>query len=322
MLRNYLRDNPREALAIAFFVAAFALYLATHPRGVSTYVATIWANQATILALAAMAQFWAVVVRGLDLSVGPVMALSNALASTVVTGSAGEIAMGSVLVLLVAAGCGLVNGVIVVFGRVQPIVATLAMGAVYTGFALLLRPTPGGDIDATLADAMTYDIAGIPTALILLAGLLALLWLPMRRTGLGLAMYAVGSNEAGAAQSGVNVARTKLVAYTMAGLFSGLAGSFIGYVTFSGDASIGPSYTLNSLAAVVLGGVLLRGGAGTLLGAITGAFILRTVSALMFFTGLPPLAQPFFEGFILAVAIALGGADVFRLQNRLEVLDR
>lgn len=322
MLLEYFRDNKREALAICFFAIAFVLYLSTHPRGVSTYVVTIWANQAAILALAAMAQFFAVVVRGLDLSVGPVMALSNTLASHIVIGSNLEVLGGSVMVLAVATLCGVMNGVIIVYGRIQPIVATLATGAVYTGVALLLRPTPGGEIDGDLANALTYDVFGIPTVLIVLVGLLALLWAPMRRTGVGLSMYAVGSNETGAMQSGVNVRRTKLTAYAMAGLFAGLAGSFVGFMTFSGDANIGPSYTLNSLAAVVLGGVLLRGGAGTLLGAVVGAFILKTISGLMFFSGLPPLAQPFFEGLILAAAIALGGADVFRLNNRLEVLDR
>ena len=322
MLRRYYVNNKREALAIAFFIAAFTLYLATHPRGPSTYVLTIWANQATILALAAMAQFFAVVVRGLDLSVGAVMALANALASHVVLGTTTGIVAGSLLVLAVAALCGIVNGVIIVYGRIQPIVATLATGAVYTGFALILRPTPGGEIDANLSDAMTYDMYGVPTALILVAGFLLLLRLPMRRTGLGLAMYAVGSNEAGALQSGVPIAKTKLAAYALAGLFSGFAGSFVGFITLSGDANIGPSYTLNTLAAVVLGGVLLRGGAGTLLGAVVGAFILRTISALMFFSGLPPLAQPFFEGLILAAAIAIGGADVLQMRNRLEILDR
>ena len=322
MLRDYLKNNRREVLAIAFFLLAFVAYLSTHPRGVSTYVLTIWANQATVLALVAMAQFFAVVVRGLDLSVGAVMALSNTLASHVVTGSGVEVAGGSILVLAVATGCGLINGAIIVYGRIQPIVATLATGSVFTGIALLLRPTPGGDIDATLADAMTYDVAGVPTALILLGGILLAIHIPFRRTGLGVAMYAIGSNEAGAVQSGVRVDATRLTAYAAAGLFAGLAGSFVGYVTFSGDANIGPSYTLNSLAAVVLGGVLLRGGAGTLLGAVVGAFILRTISALMFFSGLPPLAQPFFEGLILAIAIALGGADVFRLRNKLEVLER
>ena len=318
MLRSYYQSNKREAIAVAFFLVAFAIYLATHPRGVSTYVLTIWSNQAVILAFAAMAQFFAVVVRGLDLSVGPVMAL----ASHVVNGTPTEVAMGVLLVLCVAALCGTANGVVIVYGRIQPIVATLATGAIYTGLALLLRPTPGGEIDGDLADALTYDIWGIPTTLIVLFTLLVVIRVPMRRTGIGLAMYAVGSSEIGALQSGVNVARTKLVAFAMAGLFSGVAGLFVGFMTFSGDANIGPSYTLNSLAAVVLGGILLRGGVGTILGAVVGAFILKTIAALMFFSGLPPLAQPFFEGLILAIAIALGGAGVLRLRNRLEVLDR
>ena len=82
--------------------------------------------------------------------------------------------------------------------------------------------------------------------------------------------------------------------------------------TLTGDPNIGPSYTLNSIAAVVLGGVALSGGVGSPVGAVIGALILKTISSLMFFSGLPPLAQPFFEGLILATAIALGALGVFR----------
>ena len=99
-------------------------------------------------------------------------------------------------------------------------------------------------------------------------------------------------------------------------------GLYFSFLTTTGDAGIGPNYTLNSIAAVVLGGVLLRGGVGTLTGAIAGAFILKTISSLMFFSGLPPLAQPFIEGLILAAAIAIGGVDVLRVKNRLEVFGR
>ena len=96
-------------------------------------------------------------------------------------------------------------------------------------------------------------------------------------------------------------------AYVIAGLFAAFGGLFVGFVTTTGDAGIGPNYTLNSIAAVVLGGVALRGGVGTLVGAVIGAFILRTIAALMFFSGLPPLAQPLVEGAILAAAIAIAG---------------
>ena len=90
-------------------------------------------------------------------------------------------------------------------------------------------------------------------------------------------------------------------------------------VTLTGDPNIGPSYTLNSIAAVVLGGVALSGGVGSPIGAVIGALILKTISSLMFFSGLPPLAQPFFEGLILATAIALGALGVFRVRSRLEL---
>jgi ribose transport system permease protein len=93
----------------------------------------------------------------------------------------------------------------------------------------------------------------------------------------------------------------------------------VSMVTLTGDPAIGPAYTLNSIAAVVLGGIALSGGVGSPLGAVAGALILKTISSLMFFSGLPPLAQPFFEGLVLAAAIALGALGVFRIRNRLEL---
>jgi ribose/xylose/arabinose/galactoside ABC-type transport system permease subunit len=321
-MRDLLRSNQREAFAILVLAVLVTIYLATHPAGPTTYVTTIWANQALILALAAIAQFFAVIVRGIDLSVGAVMALTNCVASYLVIGSGLDMAFGIVVVLLVGAGCGLLNGLLVVYGRIQPIVVTLATASLFVGVALLLRPTPGGQIDYDLADAMTLDVFGVPTALIITAAIIGLIWVPLRRTGLGLGLYAVGSSEQAAFQSGMPVAKIRLASFAMGGLFAGMAGLYFSFVTTTGDAGIGPNFTLNSIAAVVLGGVALRGGVGTLTGAIAGAFILKTIGALMFFSGLPPLAQPFVEGLILATAIAIGGADVLRVKNRLEVFGR
>ncbi|MBL4767522.1 MAG: ABC transporter permease [Rhodobacteraceae bacterium] len=317
-----LRSNRREAIAFVVLAALLSLYLATHPAGPTTYVMTIWANQCLILSLAAIAQFFAVIVRGIDLSVGAMMALTNTIASYLVIGSAFEIGFGIVVVLAAGVACGLVNGALVVYGRIQPIVATLATASLFVGLALLLRPAPGGQIDYDFADAMTLDLLGIPTALIITAAIIGLIWVPLRRTGLGLGLYAVGSSEQAAFQSGMPVAKIRLASFALGGFFAGLAGLYFSFVTTTGDASIGPNFTLNSIAAVVLGGVLLRGGVGTLTGAIAGAFILKTIGALMFFSGLPPLAQPFFEGLILAGAIAIGSADVLRVKNRLEVFGR
>ena len=308
----------RTAIAGLLLAFLFTLYIAIHPRGLSVYVLTIWANQGTLLALASIAQFFVVLVRGIDLSVGPVIALTNVVASYVVSGSPLQVAAGIVLVLAVGIACGVANGAAVVVMGVPPIVATLALGSIYSGLALLLRPIPGGEISDGLSDALTYDVHGVPASLILIALALLLTMAPLRRTRFGMSLYAIGSSRDAAVMTGIRVPLVTLSAYGLAGLFSALAGLYVSMVTLTGDPNIGPPYTLNSIAAVVLGGVALSGGVGSPLGAALGAFILKTISGLMFFSGLPPLAQPFFEGAILAIAIALGALGMLRVRSRLE----
>lgn len=316
--------DPRRARLLIVVVALallFTVFISTHPRGLSVYVVTIWANQSVLLALAAIAQFYVIVVRGIDLSLGSIIALTNVVASFLVSGTPAEVALGIIAVLLVGIACGLVNGLVVVYGRVEPIVATLATGAIYGGIALLLRPTPGGDIDFTLSDLLTYDMHGVPTSLLALAIIVVAITIPLRRTRIGLSMLAVGSNEASARLSGIRVDLAKLVAFSMAGFFGALAALYIAFVTLTGDPAIGPAYTLNSIAAVVLGGVPLSGGIGAPILAVLGAFMLKTISSLMFFTGIPPLAQSFFEGLVLAVAIGLGAIDALRSRSKLKAFD-
>lgn len=316
---NLLRRNRSLAITIAALAVLFTVFIAIHPRGLSTYVITIWSNQGTLLGLAAIAQFFVVLVRGVDLSVGPTIALTNVAASYLLLGSPGAIAFGIVAVLMLGTLCGLANGIAVVYGRIQPIVATLATGSMISGLALLLRPTPGGSIDEALSDALTYDIYGVPASAIVLVVVLLVLHFPLRRSPLGLAMYAVGSSEDAAYMTGVRVGQVKLAAYGASGIFAALGGLYVSMVTLTGDPGIGPAYTLNSIAAVVLGGISLGGGVGSPLGAVVGALILKTISSLMFFSGLPPLAQPFFEGLVLAFAIALGALGMLQVRNRLEL---
>ena len=327
---NYLLKNKRESFSLSFLIFILGCYLYIHPGGVSTDILTNWGNQCIVLGLVAIAQFFAVLVRGLDLSVGAIMAFTNTIASYLVVGTGLEIAgleisgglqiaFGSFIVLLVGVLCGLLNGLIIVYGRIQPIVVTLATAAVFTGLALLLRPTPDGEIDFDLADAMTLDVWGIPVSILITFLIIILFWIPLKRTGFGLSLYAIGSLEKSAFQSGISVNKVRIAAFGLNGFFAGLAGSYIGFITTTGDAGIANSYTLNSIAAVVIGGVALRGGIGTLTGSLIGAFILQTITSLMFFSGLPPLAQPFVEGVVLAIAIGLGSLGLLKIHNRLKI---
>ncbi len=317
----YLRQNVRPLVAFGVLVALFLVFIALHPRGLSVYVMTSWSNQGVALAFAAIAQMLVVLTGGLDLSIGAIMAVTNSLASVVVIGSPLEVALGVVLVILAGAACGFVNGLVVVYGRIQPIVATLASGAVFTGLALLLRPIPGGDVSEELSDALTYELFGtIPTSLVFLLGVTLAIWWPYSRSLLGRAIYGIGSSPEAAYMSGLNVDLAKLSAYTLAGVFASFGGLFLGLQTLSGDATIGFAYTLNSIAAVVIGGIALSGGSGTVFGAIVGAFVLRTISAMMFFSGLPPLAQPMIEGLVLLGAVSFGALRLIKTRNRLHIL--
>jgi ribose transport system permease protein len=320
--RYRLAQNRGTLLSVFFFVVMFAIYSGNHPAGFTANVVQTAANKGVLLALAAMAQTFVVITAGIDLSVGMVLVLTNCVASWIVVGTAWSATLGVLGVLLTGLACGAINGVIVIYGRLQPIVATIATGAVFFGLALLLRPVPGGDVYGPLADALTgrvFDIA--PGSLVALAVVVMVLWVPYSRTAIGRTAYAVGSSETAAYMSGVPVGAAKFCAYLLSGLVASLGGLFLTFVTYSGEASAanGNSYTLYSIAAVVLGGVSLFGGSGSAIGAIFGALMFRTIGDLLFVFNLDPLWQPLFQGVVLLAAVCVGSARLFQVRNRLEL---
>jgi ribose transport system ATP-binding protein len=318
----FLSEHRGVLFAAALFLMMFALYISKHPAGFSATVANTAANKGALLALVAMAQTLPVLTAGLDLSVGMVFVLSNCIASTVVTGSPLETAFGALVVLAVGLLCGAINGTVVVYGRLQPIIATLATGAIYYGCALWLRPVPGGTVNSAFADAMVGSLpGGIPTSLLLLSGVALLVWLPYQRSVVGRAAYAVGSSEPAAYMSGIPIARAKFLAYLLAGFLASLAGLLLTCITYSGEANaiLGGGYTLNSIAAVVIGGTSLFGGSGGAIGSILGAFVLRTIGDLLLVFDLDPLWQPLFLGVVLLVAVSLGSLRLIRFKNKLDI---
>jgi ribose transport system permease protein len=320
--RYHISHNLGTLTAVGLFVLMFGIYIGNHEAGLNPAVATTAANKAVLLALVAMAQTLPVLTRGLDLSVGMIFVMANCLASAIVVGTIGEGLLGCVAVLFMGLVAGFINGAIVVYGRLQPIITTLATGAIYYGIGLWIRPSPGGDVQYDIADFVTGQLFGtVPTSLVVLLVVVLVIWIPYRSSVLGRGAYAVGSNEQAAYMSGVPVDRAKIAAYALGGLIAALGGLILTFNTYSGEASaaIGGTYTLNSIAAVVIGGTSLFGGWGSAIGSIFGAFVLRTIEDLLFVFDLPPLWQPLFQGVVLLVAISLGAVRVFRIRNRLEL---
>ena len=319
--RYWLAEQRGTVLALAIFVVMFVIYVSNHPAGFNANVVQTAANKGVLLAFVAMAQTLVVITAGIDLSVGMTFTLTNCLASWIVVGAPLETALGVVGVLGAGAACGAINGVIVIIGRLQPIVTTIATGAIYFGIALALRPYPGGSVNSDLADIFTGKVFGVvPASLVTLAAVVLVVWVPFSRSVSGRAAYAVGSSETAAYMSGVPTRRAKFAAYTLSGLLAGIGGLFLTFFTYTGDAAYasGNAYTLFSIAAVVLGGVSLYGGTGSVIGAIFGALAFRTIGDLLFVFDFDPLWQPLFQGVVLMVAVCLGAFGLFRVRNRLE----
>jgi ribose transport system permease protein len=319
--RYWFAEQRGTLLALGIFIVMFVIYTSNHQAGFTANVVQTASNKGVLLAFIAMAQTLVVITAGIDLSVGMIFILTNCLASMLVVGTPMETTLGVIAVLLVGLLCGALNGAIVIYGRLQPIVATIATGAVYFGIALLLRPFPGGSVNEDLADALTGRLFGVvPSSLVALVAVVFVIWVPFSRSVYGRAAYAAGSSELAAYMSGVPIKRGKFLAYTLAGLLAAIGGLFLTFFTYTGEAAYasGNAYTLFSIAAVVLGGVSLCGGRGSAIGAIFGAFAFRTIGDLLFVFDFDPLWQPLFQGVVLLLAVSLGAFALFRVKNRLE----
>jgi ribose transport system permease protein len=319
--RYRLAEQRGTLLAFGIFFFMFVIYVANHPAGLTANVVQTASNKGVLLAFVAMAQTLVVITAGIDLSVGMIFILTNCLASWLVVGGAGETTLGVIAVLITGLICGAINGAIVIWGRLQPIVATIATGAVFFGLALLLRPFPGGSVNEDLADALTGRLFGVlPSSLVALALVVLVVWVPFSRSLAGRAAYASGSLEVAAYMSGLPIRTGKFLAYMLAGLLAAIGGLFLTFFTYTGEAAFasGNAYTLFSIAAVVLGGVSLFGGRGSVIGAIFGALAFRTIGDLLFVFDFDPLWQPLFQGVVLLVAVSLGSFALFRVRNKLE----
>jgi ribose transport system permease protein len=275
---------------------------------------TALALAALPVALAAAGQAIAIISGGIDLSVGSMMALTSVTAAVLMKGNSEESAIIVVVgVLLMGLILGAINGSLVVLSRVPDIVVTLAMMYVWAGAALLVLNTPGGGTALWLKGLIDGSLISewVPKALILLLIAVFAIWIQLKRSRLGLSLYAVGSHPLAAFRSGVSVGRTKVAAYALTGLFAAMGGLSLTMSTGIGTPVPGP-YLLASVAAVVLGGVSLAGGRGGLVGPIVAVFILRLVRTDLTLLGIDPNYTTVIEGAIMVGVVMVGGLIAMR----------
>ncbi|MCU4652793.1 ABC transporter permease [Roseibacterium sp. SDUM158016] len=307
---SFVRKNAWTLGLIALFFVLLGVTRLIQPSfGVSGLESLARAALPFAFATAAMAVV--VIVGGIDLSVASMMAVCSVTAAVLMQTMGGVPAI--LITLAVGALMGLINGVLIVVTRVPDIVVTLAMLFVWEGTALLILNSPGGAAAPFLREAIVGSVLidGLPQALIVMAVIVALIWVPLKRSKLGLAIYATGSDENAAFRSGVAVGRTKAAAYAFCGLFSAFGGLSLLALTGIGEPVPGP-YLLAAVAAVVLGGVTLGGGIGGLLGPIIAVFILRIIRTILTLAAVDPNVTTIVEGTIMVGVVMFGAFLMMR----------
>ncbi len=273
-------------------------------------------NSLTPILLLTLGQAIVIIGGGLDLSIGASLSLITVVLTEVMQADVPISGVWALLIgLLVALAMGLVNGVAVGYFRIPTVIVTFATSYIWLGISLFLQPTPGGESvpwfrifyrirEISGAPAWLESmIVGIPPAVFLIA-VAALFWSLVSRTPFGTHLYAVGTDMDRAFESGIRPELVKIGAYLISSFFVFLVAVFLVAQNGTGDARMGAPLTLQSVAAAVVGGIVLTGGVGTLKSASLGAIILMFVGQIIFFARVPSAFQTLVSGMVIIVALA------------------
>lgn len=304
------------------FAALVAWYATLVPRFTGFEISSI-VRTGVPLGLLALSQAVIVIGGGIDLGVGAMMVLANVLCARFMEGQSLGVSIGIALGVLVLGFVlnGLVGWIIARSG-IPDIVVTLATLFVFGGLALLVLPSPGGGMPGGLRYAFTGSEVGIGTnpwpSAIAMAIPTAAIWYVMKRRRTGLAIYASGSSRQAAFLSGVDVDRAKVAAYAIGGAAAALAGVATTAITGGGDArfSIASAGTLNSVAAIVLGGIALTGGVGSVLGAVAAGYALLLLNPILTALRVDPNNAQVIQGTLIVLVVMIGGLWTARREAR------
>ncbi len=287
-------------------------------------------NAFTPLILLTMGQAIVILSGGLDLSAGTALSLYTCVLTWVMKEGVPITGLYALLVTLaVAAGVGIINGIGIGYLKIPPVIVTFATSFIWLGIALFIRPTPGGEtvewfkvfyrvgsIEKASAALKAFGDIFPPALFLVIIG--CVIWFIISKTRLGRYIYAVGSNNEAAYESGIDTAKVQMYACILNSVLIMLAALFFVGQNQSGDARLGDPLTLRAVAAAVVGGIALTGGRGSVYFALVGALIISFVSKIIFFADIPYAFQTLVGGVIIIVAIA--SSQAYTLYSRRAML--
>lgn len=257
------------------------------------------------LILVSMAQAIVIIAGGIDLSIGASITLINVILASMMKDTGSSILLAIVCGFAVSIIVGIINGVSIGYLRLPAMVSTFATSAVWYGISLLIMPQPGGyvpDFFYRLYSENLLYVIPVPLFIVILA---FAFWYFIKTRKIYRYIFATGGNEESASANGINISLTKVLAFVISSVLVAIAAIIVTAQTASGDAHVGQAFTLNSVAAAVIGGVSLQGGKGNMLGAAMGACVLGLLINVIFFANIPSMYQDFIKGFIIIIALAI-----------------
>jgi rhamnose transport system permease protein len=307
----------REFGIIAVLIVFVAVTASIQPRFLNSTNIQFVLVDATIFALLALGETIVVISRNVDLSVGSVLGISAFLSAHLLASSPG---LPIVVIFLAGLGIGLgfgvINGLMVSIGRVPSLVVTLATLYIIRGIDILI--VGGGQVvpssyPASFLSMSKATIAGIPVLAIAVAVVVAAGAYFLRTFRPGRELYAIGSNPDAARLAGIPIGRRVFASFAVSGAIAGVAGVLWASRYGTVDSTAGTSYELQVIAAVVVGGVAIFGGSGSVVGAAIGALLLQTINSALYVLGVSPNWDEAIAGFLLILAIVLDRLITLRL---------
>jgi ribose transport system permease protein len=312
LLRTSVGRNA--GLVVALFVICIVGAVTAGDRFSSTDNALTVLRLASTIGVVSIGMTFVIIGGGIDLSVGAIVALSSVWCTTVSTQLMADdthwIAMVGVA-LLVGAGCGLVNGLLIAYGNIVPFIMTLAMLASARGLAEIISDkktqilgAEGADVSG-FKDFFNREVIGVDAQIWIFALVALVGWILLNRTTFGRRTVAVGGNPEAARLAGINVRRHTVYLYVLVGVCAGIAALLLVAKTTTGTSTHGNLYELDAIAAVVIGGTLLTGGRGTIVGTVLGVLIFSTLTNIFILNNRSFSEQSLFKGAIIVAAVLL-----------------